>query len=173
MEIFKKLAEKLEISENDLLKKFNLNEESKTVDILNALGIYAIFENKQNLEDYLSSKISNKQKEINELLAKINDLHLSNEELKNNLNNYEITNRNNEKTLTNLLAAEWEKLGIKRDFSKSGLNINEVDFKNLPQYLLNFAEKEGYSIQQNLNNENSERFNKNNELINYNGIIKK
>ncbi|WP_330463326.1 hypothetical protein [Metamycoplasma gateae] len=173
--IISTIAEKLKLSENDVFAALNLSPEAKRTEILEALGVYAVFENKNELEDYLNSKIGNKTKKINELQNDLQNKLSEFNNLKNNLD--EINNKYalQQDKLQNVIQNAWKNSGIKRDFNKVDLDYEKIDFSNLNKSLLEFATAEGFAIEKaelNNKNQNDNAVNKN-TWISSDGVVVK
>ncbi|MBZ4204460.1 hypothetical protein [Mycoplasma tauri] len=83
--LIKKISEIFNIEENEILEKLNLKQESNSKEIAKSLGVYGLFETKEELSDYIVLKVQNKQKEIDAL-------NKTSEQLSNELNSMKENN---------------------------------------------------------------------------------
>ncbi|AWX69698.1 hypothetical protein [[Mycoplasma] anseris] len=145
-EIFEKIATTLNLNLEDVLNQFNLTLESKPEEFKKALGVYSIFETKDKHEEYINKVLKSKEQQISQLqeIDKENKQALEMLKNENELINQKQTETINK--LNQLIKSEWQNLGIKRDFEKSGFDLANLDLSNIKQSLLNFAENEGYAI---------------------------
>ncbi|WP_412031266.1 hypothetical protein [Metamycoplasma buccale] len=138
MELLKKLAEALELDESELKDKLNLTDESSSKDIAKALGVYGLFQEKIELENYVKTKVQNKMSEV-DLLKK--ELEIKNQSLVD----FETSKKDFESKLNkvnaqilNSFEASWKKLNLPEiDFSE--VNVDELDINDLRASALNFA----------------------------------
>lgn len=82
MDLISKLSKLLNIDKDELINKLNIEKQFEDItnkDIAQALGFYAVFENKEKIESFLNNKLHNKNKEIKELKNQIEEFNLLNE----------------------------------------------------------------------------------------------
>lgn len=144
MKLIENISKKLNLSDLELKAKLEIPENASKMEILKALGVYAIFDEKQNLSDYISEKISNKNKELealeNEKTKLISDLEIAN----NSLKNLEVTKQN----LKNLVNSEFKKIDFttKTDFEQ--INLDSLDYTNLKTSILKQAKELNWEVKE-------------------------
>lgn len=170
------LAEKLNLSESSIYEALNLTPEAKNKDYLEALGVYAIFENKNDIEEYLNTKIANKTKKISDLEIELNNKVLEFENQKNEFETLKTELETKQNNLKNVIKNAWKNAGIKRDFEKVNLDYSNLDFSNLSKSILEFAEAEGFAIEKSQlieKENNNTNFKNNNISISADGVVTK
>ncbi|MBN0919681.1 hypothetical protein [[Mycoplasma] gypis] len=130
--IFKKLCEMLEIEQSELYSKLNITNEPTYKDIANLFGVYSVFETKEELQNYIQNKLSNKNKEITVLEQQIEEAKQTSESTSLNLEKFKNIARNQFiNTWNQNKLPEW-------DFEK--LNLEEVNFDDLNSSVFKIAE---------------------------------
>lgn len=144
MKLFENLSQKLGVSCQEINEKLGIKENASKPEILNALGVYAIFDEKENLSSYIADKISNKTKELEasnlEKEKALNEIN----ELKNQLSNFELTKSH----LKELIKNEFNKIDFttKTDFEQ--LDINKIDYSNVKKSILQQASELNWEVKE-------------------------
>ncbi|WP_444704924.1 hypothetical protein ACT1UH_02945 [Mycoplasma sp. 332] len=132
MEILKKIADAFSVSEDEVKNKLNITNDSDSKQIAKALGVYGLFQEKNEIENYIKSKVQNKIIEIEKLQAQL-------EESKNKTIDFEKVNNELKSKLSNISAqikkqfdSEWANLKLpKTDFEDiKFVDLNLQDLKN-------------------------------------------
>ncbi|VEU70449.1 hypothetical protein [Mycoplasmopsis glycophila] len=139
MELLNKLSEKLGLSTQEIAERLGLPENYKRIELLNSLGIYSIFETKEELTNYLNSKIVNKMEE-NEKLSKELELYT------NQVESLAQETTKNKSRLMEVVEQEFNKISFLNSPTVDLLNIDELDFKNLNKSILKQAEKNNWKV---------------------------
>ena len=168
--IIENLANIFGTTAEDVLSKLNLNQNFESKELAKVLGVYSLFDSKEEHANYINSKLSNKEEEIanqKQQLAEFNEKSKASETYKSKL--------------LSLARSEWEKLGIKRSFDKENIDLDLLDFSNLNKSIIDYADKEGFAItkpnydkfivEADLKDNDSNEFNNNVSIVN--GAVKK
>ncbi|WLP85241.1 hypothetical protein [Mycoplasma seminis] len=140
MKLIQNLSHKLGLSVQELNEKLGLDEKSTRLETLNSLGIYSLFDEKEDLERYISEKLSHKEKQIAELTQKTADF----ESIKQQA---ELLNPTLEK-LQFVVNNSVKNLNFKGKVDPAKLNFEELDFNNLNSSILKQAEALGWEVQE-------------------------
>ncbi|WP_416754784.1 hypothetical protein ACM0JF_01035 [Mycoplasma sp. 654] len=140
MKLIQTLANKLDLSSQELQTKLGLNDKSTLIDTLQALDIYSIFESKEDLENYISKTLSNKEQKIKELEQKTADF----EQVQALANLLEPT----QNKLKNVVDSTVSSLNFKGKVDPQKLNFDDLDFSNLSASILKQATELGWEIQE-------------------------
>ncbi|MFV8480428.1 hypothetical protein ACNQ2O_02295 [Mycoplasma sp. AA7A] len=138
MKLIQTLAQKLDLSSQELQQKLGLNEKSTLIDTLQALELYSVFETKEDLENYISKTLSNKEQKIKELEQKTADF----EQVQALANLLEPT----QNKLKNVVDSTVSSLNFKGKVDSQKLNFDDLDFSNLSASILKQAEELGWEI---------------------------
>lgn len=164
--IIENLANIFETTPETVLAKLNLNSNFDAKDLAKALGVYSLYPTKEDHGKYIAEKLANKEQIIADNAKVIDEL-----------NNQIASEESAKQQLKNLINTEWKKLGIKRDFDKEQINLNNLDFSNIQKSLIEYAESEGLAYgKPNFNNfikNNNEINNEEIDAISINGAVKK
>lgn len=133
LKFVEKIAEKLDLKPDEVLEKLDLKKDSTFEDLKNFLGVYSIFEKKEDHQKYLDSKIGHQTNQINELKKQLEESNLSKTNYSNLSNTYQ-------EQLGKIVNAEWKKIGGKKDLDIKNLN-EKFDFSNINKSLLAYADE--------------------------------
>ncbi|PYF42249.1 hypothetical protein [Metamycoplasma alkalescens] len=147
--IIENLSALLEIGVDELKNKLDIKDDTSSKELARKLGVYSIFETKEEHAEYINSKLANKEDLINSYSDKVNsnkeliekqkiEIEKLNKSLENNLNYKTI--------ISNFVKKEWENLGIKRSFEKEIFDYSSLDFSNLRKSLIDYANAEGLAF---------------------------
>lgn len=179
--IIENLSNLFEISADEINKKLNITNETTSRELAKKLGIYSLFETKEEHAEYINSKLANKEDMLDQYYKKvtsdtelIKNLKSENEKLSNSLQ----SNLSYKDIVSNLVKKEWENLGIRRNFEKEIIDYNNLDFSNLRKSLIDYATNEGFAFSKpNFSSFVEEKEKENNEsavdAIVINGAVKK
>ncbi|WP_027120071.1 hypothetical protein [[Mycoplasma] testudinis] len=132
-DLIKKLADKLELKQDDVMAKLGFTEESKIEDFRKTFDIYSIFETKDEHQKYFNEKTANQNQKIVEL----ENIKKSYEEEKNKLSD---VLKNNSERLSKIVNGEWASLGGKKQLDLNTLP-EDFDFTNINKSLLKYADE--------------------------------
>lgn len=133
LKMIEKLSEKLDLKQDEILEKLGLKKDSTIEELKDLLGVYSIFEKKEDHQKYLDSKIGHQNEKINELKKQLEESNLS----KTNYSNLSSTYQ---EQLAKIVNAEWKKIGGKKDLDIKNLN-EKFDFSNINKSLLAYADE--------------------------------
>lgn len=133
LKIVEKLSEKLDLKQDEVLEKLGLKKDSTIEELRDLLGVYSIFEKKEDHQKYLDSKIGHQNEKINDLKKQLEESNLS----KTNYSNLSSTYQ---EQLAKIVNAEWKKIGGKKDLDIKNLN-EKFDFSNINKSLLAYADE--------------------------------
>ena len=139
MELLKKLAEAFNVEENVVLEKLNLTETSDSKSIAKALGVYGLFQDKNEIENYIKNKVQNKMNEIDALKTELANKDKSLVDYENSINQL---NEKNSKLNAHILEnfeKKWNELNFPKIDFKSEVNIDDLDWSNLHESALKIA----------------------------------
>ncbi|MFV8468090.1 hypothetical protein ACNQ2K_00240 [Mycoplasma sp. VS292A] len=140
MKLIQTLEHKLGLSSQELQEKLGLNDKSTLIDTLQALDIYSVFETKEDLENYISKTLSNKEQRIKELEQKTADF----EQVQALANLLEPT----QTKLKSVVDSTVSSLNFKGKVDSQKLNFDDLDFSNLSASILKQATELGWEIQE-------------------------
>ncbi|MFV8480114.1 hypothetical protein ACNQ2O_00635 [Mycoplasma sp. AA7A] len=140
MKLIQTLEHKLGLSSQELQAKLGLNDKSTLIDTLQALDIYSVFETKEDLENYISKTLSNKEQRIKELEQKTADF----EQVQALANLLEPTRTK----LKSVVDSTVSSLNFKGKVDSQKLNLDDLDFSNLSASILKQANELGWEIQE-------------------------
>ncbi|QIW62520.1 hypothetical protein [Mycoplasmopsis gallinacea] len=145
MKIIDLLSQKFNLSVNDVLKSLELSPDYKQIDLLKSLGIYSMFETKDQHEEYIKNKLKNyhdqiasRENESKEKDQRIQDLE--------NLQNQTL------EKLNSVINNEIQKLNFYGNVKAQDLDFNELDFQNLKGSILNQAKQKKLNHKRNRTN---------------------
>lgn len=152
MKLIKNIADIFGISESELLEKLSLHENSNRIDILKALGVYSIFETKEELENHINKKISNIKTEqsnrdleneniIKEYQEQLKILEEKTEFLQNSLNKHQ----NNEETL---LISTLKSIDFVDKIEPKNLDVSQINWENPRESILKQAKANQWQIKE-------------------------
>ncbi|UZW64355.1 hypothetical protein [Mycoplasmopsis synoviae] len=141
MKLIDNISKLLKIEKSELLKKFELPENASKIDFLNKLGVYSVFDSKEELTEYISKKTKNIQQKFEEFEKQKVLFEAEKENLKS-LN--EILNSNFQKAIN----SEIKKIDFVKKIEFKDLDFEDLDFENLNSSILNQAQKNGWKIKE-------------------------
>ncbi|VEU58403.1 hypothetical protein [Mycoplasmopsis gallinacea] len=141
MKIIETIAQKFNLSPEDVLKSLELSQDYKQIDLLKALGIYSMFGTKEEHEEYIKSKLKNyheqlasRENESKEKDKKIQELELQKSQTLDKLNN--------------VVEKEIQKLNFYGNVKAQDLDFEALDFQNLKGSILNQAKQNNWTIKE-------------------------
>lgn len=144
MKIIETLSNKLGFSSQELKSKLGITEDASRTEMLNALGVYAIFDEKENLSEHINKKISNKTQELDALNLEKEDALKQIETLKSELINFEATKTN----LKSLIKNEFDKIDFTTKTNFEQIDINKLDYSNLKTSILQQASELNWEVKE-------------------------
>ncbi|AKF41027.1 hypothetical protein AAW50_03520 [Mycoplasmopsis canis] len=144
MKLIENISKKLNLSDSEFREKLGISENASKTEILNALGIYAAFDDKNALSEYINSKLENKNKELETLTNEKIKLTTDLENANNSLKTLEVTKQN----LKSLVNSEFKKIDFttKTDFEQ--INLDELDYSNLKTSILKQAKNLNWEVKE-------------------------
>lgn len=128
------------ITEADVAQAIGLSQDATTKQFQEKLGIYQIFESKDDYTNVIKTEVKNKEKEIS---AKTSEL--------------ETTKKTFNEKIVKLVSPEWKKLGFEKEMPQN-IDLDNFDYDNVNKSLLQIAEKNNIGKPQ-----NGSEYNKNSE----------
>ncbi|MEA4191253.1 hypothetical protein U5U50_01715 [Mycoplasma sp. 888] len=144
MEIIKKISQKLGLSDQETFQKLGLSEDAKRTQILNALDTYAIFETKEELENYIKTKLSNKEQEIETLKSTLSEFETTKELYSKLIEENKLAKENIKLIVDNTI----DTMNFKGKVNKEKIELNNLDFANLKTSILKQASELGWEVKE-------------------------
>ncbi|WP_036452797.1 hypothetical protein [Mycoplasma buteonis] len=141
MDLINKLSEKLDLSSQEINERLNLKQDAKPLEILNALGIYSVFETKEALTEYIGNKLNNKEHEINQLKEALTKKEQETLTLSEQL-------AKASDKVNKIVQSEINKIQFANKVDVNQLDLNELDFDNLNLSIIKQGKKLNWEVKE-------------------------
>lgn len=141
MEVLKKLAEALETEEAVILEKLKIDEKADSKTIAKALGVYGLFQNKDELESYIKSKLSNKMNTIDTLNSKLEEKEKIVLDLNNSINSLKEKNDKLGAHFLSNFENKWNEMKLPKIDFKTQIKVDEIDYSKISDEVLRIAKE--------------------------------
>ncbi|VEU75599.1 Uncharacterised protein [Mycoplasmopsis maculosa] len=138
MELLKNLAKIFEISEEDLKNKLNLSDDFDSKQLAQKLGFYALFTDKNEIEQFIKGKVKNKIEIIEELNQKINLSENEKTKLTEQINSLNQSYSIQSQKIKDFFSQKLKDLNYK-NINLENLDVDSIDILNINDSIKKYA----------------------------------
>ncbi|VEU75962.1 hypothetical protein [Mycoplasmopsis columboralis] len=137
--LINKLAEIFNISTEEVKAKLSLSDNYKRQDLLNALDVYAVYESKEDLTNYISDKTKNTTAEINKLKTQLEETKQQAQEKENLAQDFK-------NKITQHLSGVIKEFNFLDKITVEDLDYHNYDFTDLKNSILKQARANNWRV---------------------------